>query len=477
MPSLSRSASRRSSVYGALAVVTIVSIGATVTVAWHATPTQQASVQSDAAAPTPTNVTLQEAHASAAAEQLRKRLAANGSPVPSAKTLQHALDQRKALLSRATTAMLVDDGKTVAEKPVALFAEADWLVLHTTAFNATYDFDTQRMANDLHERFASVLGSGSIVVADAPIAHDNDARLLRATLPQRPSEGYEVDWIAAATIVRDALVEGEAQALISAKHHPASVVVTDASGATVTLELLSTGRSNFAHSPWGRAVNIRKGLDERVNGTIVPQGMSFSFNSAIGPMTSSRGWKEALGIFEGVNLKPIVGGGICQVATTVYRAALLAGLPVDARKNHSLYVSYYKEYGVGLDATVFPGQQDLTYRNDTPGPLFIESWTEEDDAYVRIYGIPDGRAVALEGPFYAATAPEGFQVTGSTGDLRAMRKNEIAWQRIVTMSDGAVARETIVSRYNAVPKSLVAAAMAEREEQTMHTAAPEQASL
>jgi vancomycin resistance protein YoaR len=158
----------------------------------------------------------------------------------------------------------------------------------------------------------------------------------------------------------------------------------------------------------------------------------------------------ALGIFGGEDLRPVLGGGICQVATTVYRAAVHAGLPITKRANHSLFVTYYEKYGVGLDATIYPGEQDFTFFNDSPHYLLLQAYAEGDEAVVNVYGTPDGRSVALDGPFLSSNAPD-LMIKD-----RPIKINEIAWKRSVTYTDGRTAEEVLLSRYKAVPKRLKA---------------------
>ena len=120
------------------------------------------------------------------------------------------------------------------------------------------------------------------------------------------------------------------------------------------LKPIATGMSNFAGSIPGRDFNVRKGLNEHLNGILIPPGAEFSFNSFLdGPITLNNGWKQAYAIFLGTELRPVPGGGICQTSTTLYRAALEAGLDITDHRSHSLYIAYYDEYGKGLDATIF----------------------------------------------------------------------------------------------------------------------------
>ncbi|MBU0981386.1 VanW family protein, partial [Patescibacteria group bacterium] len=87
------------------------------------------------------------------------------------------------------------------------------------------------------------------------------------------------------------------------------------------MTLIGAGRSNFARSPGGRDYNIRRALNEYYNGALIPTDGEFSYNALLGPITYSAGWKGSLAIFLGTDLEEVPGGGLCQVSTTIYRAA------------------------------------------------------------------------------------------------------------------------------------------------------------
>lgn len=165
------------------------------------------------------------------------------------------------------------------------------------------------------------------------------------------------------------------------------------------LTRLSQGRSSYvlSHSE-ERTFNVKKGLG-KYDGVVIPQGEEFSFNKILGYVRYEDGWKPALAIFGGGGVTPVPGGGLCQVSTTTYRAAIHAGLSITQRKPHSLDVSYYRAYGDGIDSTIYPPADiDLKFINDTPGPLFIHAYTDDvaKEAFVEFYGVDDGRSVELK---------------------------------------------------------------------------------
>lgn len=158
--------------------------------------------------------------------------------------------------------------------------------------------------------------------------------------------------------------------------------------------LLSRGESDFSGSPRSRANNIRV-ASKIVSGNLIKPGDEFSFNQALGAIDDSVGYLQELVIKKG-QIIPEYGGGICQVSTTLFRATILAGLPVIERHPHSLPVRYYNPQG--FDATIYPGSADLRFRNDTPAYILIQAKIEGSKLYFEIYGTDDGRKVTLEGP-------------------------------------------------------------------------------
>lgn len=164
-------------------------------------------------------------------------------------------------------------------------------------------------------------------------------------------------------------------------------------------ELLGFGYSTFNSSPSNRISNVNHGF-ELFNGTIVEKDTEFSFTTLMGHIDAANGWLPEL-VIKGDETIPEYGGGICQVSSTMFRAALYTGLPITARTNHSYAVSYYATpYGYGLDATVYEPNPDLKFMNDTPGAILVQGYTEGDDAYFVFYGTNDHRTVTMEGPTY-----------------------------------------------------------------------------
>lgn len=162
-------------------------------------------------------------------------------------------------------------------------------------------------------------------------------------------------------------------------------------------ELLGSGTSTFKHSSTIRNVNITKG-SSIVNRILVAPGDTFSFVKSLGEVSLDVGYAKAYIIRQG-KTELDVGGGICQVSTTLFRAMLNAGLDVTERRAHAYRVSYYEEDSKpGFDATVFIPSPDLKFVNDTGHYVLIQSVLNMDERRLtyNIYGTSDGRKVTID---------------------------------------------------------------------------------
>lgn len=167
--------------------------------------------------------------------------------------------------------------------------------------------------------------------------------------------------------------------------------------------LIGEGTSNFKGSPKNRVHNIKVAI-ERFSGTIIKPGEEFSFTKILGDVDADHGYLPELVIKKGVT-EPEFGGGICQVSTTAFRAALYSGLKITARRNHAYPVSYYNPQG--MDATVYVPQPDLKFINNTPGHILIQTKIEGTVLTFDFYGTDDGRKTTIDGPTITERQPDG----------------------------------------------------------------------
>lgn len=146
-------------------------------------------------------------------------------------------------------------------------------------------------------------------------------------------------------------------------------------------DLLGTYTTKYVNNP-NRTTNLRLAAS-KMNGTVIVPGGTFSFNSVVGPRTASRGYKAAAIYSEGTVVED-VGGGICQVVTTLYNAAIQSNMKITERRNHSFMPTYV---GPGYDATVAYGSQDFKFKNTRDYPIKIIASVENGYCKVSIYGL------------------------------------------------------------------------------------------
>jgi vancomycin resistance protein YoaR len=195
-------------------------------------------------------------------------------------------------------------------------------------------------------------------------------------------------------------------------------------------ELVARGESDFSGSSKNRIVNVTVG-SSKYNGLILQPGQEFSFNNYLGDIDAAHGFKpEQVIKASGIELE--FGGGLCQVSTTMFRAAMLAGFPITQRRNHSFAVHYYSPQGT--DATIYPGSSDLKFVNNFTSPVVIRTYVDAPHVYFEVYGTKDDRVVTLETPVQFDRK--------SDGSMKA------TWTRHVTINGQTtdyVAKSTYVS--------------------------------
>ncbi len=162
---------------------------------------------------------------------------------------------------------------------------------------------------------------------------------------------------------------------------------------TTGLDLLGRAEISFAGGTEVRNKNIELGI-AHINGKVVKPGEEFSFSKTLGPVTEEGGFGEAK-VFLNGEVTTGIGGGLCQVSTTLFQSVLKAGLPVTERWNHSYSVVLYD---LGLDATYSDPGPDLKFINDMQNPITIKGKIEDQKAVFEIYGVSDGRVSSTTEP-------------------------------------------------------------------------------
>lgn len=165
---------------------------------------------------------------------------------------------------------------------------------------------------------------------------------------------------------------------------------------------IGEGITNYFGSSEARIHNVHTAASRFQD--VLFEGKTFSFNKILGPVEESTGFVEGL-IIAGDRTEKGVGGGVCQVSSTVFRALYSAGLPIVERRPHSYQVGYYRP--AGYDATVFYNSQDLRMTNDTGGALWFQTdWNDATRTLTtRVFGKPLAYTVDVSVPKTLSTLP------------------------------------------------------------------------
>ncbi len=203
--------------------------------------------------------------------------------------------------------------------------------------------------------------------------------------------GQELDTTRLINDIQSAVKDTHAVKLALSAKNPS---VSEANMAELGLtEQISRGWTDASGSPVNRQHNYKTGAS-KFNGVLIKPDEDVSFNSILGPVEASTGYLPELVILADKTV-PEYGGGLCQVSSTAFRAALNAGLPILERHNHAYPIVYYKPYGV--DATIYLPTPDLRFKNDTGHYILIQTSVVGNMVYFDFYGTKKPGKVSFSG--------------------------------------------------------------------------------
>lgn len=240
-------------------------------------------------------------------------------------------------------------------------------------------------------------------------------------------KGQIVDGVKTSQAIRAFLVNGTSIVNVSMKEYRPSIFSAEDFKKLSFPDQLARGESSFAGSPRNRIHNIQVATN-RYNGLVLMPGEAFSFNQYLGSVDAQNGYLPELVIKENVTT-PEYGGGICQVSTTAFRAAMQAGLKITNRRNHSYPVAYYG--APGYDATVYAPYTDLKFTNDTGYPVYITTKIIGSRVIFDVSGKTDGRQVTVNGPFVTSRKGDG-SVTADVAQIVKKNGQNIREQNFVS---------------------------------------------
>lgn len=214
--------------------------------------------------------------------------------------------------------------------------------------------------------------------------------------------------------------------------------------------LMAQGESAFWNSAPARSHNIAVAANY-LDGTVIPPGEEFSFNDSIGEISIERGYEEGY-VIEAEATVEGVGGGVCQVSTTAFRAAFLSGLPITERHPHAYIVGFYEQgdWPLGFDAAIFQPDLDFRFANTTDSYILLHTHVEDGQIYVNLYGPDLGYSVEIGEPTIEneQDPPPDVEVVDESlepGERRQVEQAkpgmEVTLPRTVTDENGEVVRQ------------------------------------
>ncbi|WP_293912739.1 VanW family protein [Deinococcus sp.] len=224
---------------------------------------------------------------------------------------------------------------------------------------------------------------------------------------------------------------------------------------------LAAGQTGYDGSSPARITNIHVGT--RAFQDRLFEGKAFSFNQVLGPINARAGFVPGL-VIAGERTASGLGGGICQVSTTVFRALYGAGLTITERRNHSYQVYYYDPQG--LDATVYQPSQDLKFANDTGGALWFQSdWDDAEKLLVvRVFGKARDFEVQVKEPNVLSTSPSPPDKLLPDRTLKRGERKQVDWaaqgaqievERLFVRGGQVFKKDVLRSRYKPWPNIFV----------------------
>jgi vancomycin resistance protein YoaR len=271
-----------------------------------------------------------------------------------------------------------------------------------------------RFAPDGHGGLITTVDHPAVVGALGPklastVKPGNDAQIVLqggrpVVVPS--TEGRGIDWEKSLVPLPDVLHRPGGQRMLPAVYvdqHP-KLTTDQANQLGITTQISTFTTGGFAKDS---GVNIRK-VAEKVNGAIVKPGETFSLNGFTGPRDAAAGYVDA-GIIDHGRPGRGIGGGISQFATTLYNASYFAGMTDVEHQEHSYYISRYPP---AREATVFEGEIDVKFRNDSPTGILIQANWTPSSITVTFWGTKHVDVESIPGPRTNPTPPSTQVVTG-----------------------------------------------------------------
>lgn len=379
------------------------------------------------------------------------RLEPDAAPVTTAMAETALADARGILNLAPLTLTYEDDSFTIAVEELA-----DWLIL------ADDGEAVARVALDeaaIRASLDPIAAEINIPVKEGRFSLDIINNEVKLTQFEEGQDGLEIELEKTIAAITEALLTQKTNtiALVVEVAHPRAT--PDSLDDLGIKELLGTGETSFAGSPTNRIGNIRRGAD-LLNGLLVAPGETFSLLSVLKPFDAANGWLPEL-VIKGNKLEKELGGGLCQVGSTAFRAAMMSGQEIVERRSHSWAVSYYNYNGkAGVDATIYDPSPDFKFKNSTDHYMLWRTRIEGYNLYFELWGTSDGR-----NGYFTEPANYGYVSPGPTEEVvdetlapgtrncaqHAYTGVSASFDYIIDWPDGTQTVENFTSVYKAQP--------------------------
>jgi len=308
-----------------------------------------------------------------------------------------AAELAEAILSQPLTLRLPEPGDDAGPWTITPEELAKFLVINKEENGDSAEINIAINKQQLTIYLASLAPKLKVDPVNARFIFNDDTRLLEVIEPATIGRTLNVD--ASADYINDQLLSGEHDITLLVDLNEPEVTDDRAGDSLGITELVYAETSYFYGSDPERVQNIAA-ASKRFHGLLIPPGETFSMAEALGNISLENGYAEALIIVGNQTIKG-VGGGVCQVSTTLFRTAFFAGFPIVERHPHAYRVGYYEQKRdgsrdsrlAGLDATVFVPIVDLRFTNDTPYWLLMETYMGNYSLTWKFYSTKDGRSV------------------------------------------------------------------------------------
>lgn len=371
-------------------------------------------------------------------------------------------DTARAMLSQPLTLTLPAQDTGAGPWAIDQQTLASMLAFNRVKKGAATQYEIGLNGETLREYLANIAPGLTRTPQNARFTFNDDTHKLE--LIQSAVIGREVDIDATLQAIQQKLYAGEHSVPLAIKYTNPPVTDQSTGDQLGIRELVHAETSYFYGSSAARVQNIQTAAS-KFHGLLVAPGETFSMASALGDITLDNGYAEALIIIGGQTLKG-VGGGVCQVSTTLFRTVFFAGFPIVERHPHAYRVYYYEKIAgnrinanfAGLDATVFVPLVDFKFTNDTKYWLLMETYVNPKTSSItwKFYSTSDNRRVDWKttGPINVVPAPD--PVYRENPDLPSGTIKQVDWaadgadvtvDRTVYRNDAVYLQDTIFTHY------------------------------